>query len=53
MSKEARDKANSELRKLRMMSPMSAEATVVRNYIETLIELPWKKNQDQQRPGTR
>ena len=43
MSKEARDKANSELRKLRMMSPMSAEATVVRNYIETLIELPWKK----------
>lgn len=43
MSKEARDKANGELRKLRMMSPMSAEATVVRNYIETLIELPWKK----------
>ena len=43
MSKEGREKATSELRKLRMMSPMSAEATVVRNYIETLIELPWKK----------
>jgi ATP-dependent Lon protease len=43
MSKEARVKAESELRKLRLMSPMSAEATVVRNYIETLIGLPWKK----------
>jgi ATP-dependent Lon protease len=43
MSKEARQKAESELRKLRLMSPMSAEATVVRNYIETLIGLPWKK----------
>ena len=43
MSKEARDKANGELKKLRMMSPMSAEATVVRNYIDTLVELPWKK----------
>ncbi|OWY40330.1 endopeptidase La [Xenophilus sp. AP218F] len=43
MSKEARDKANAELRKLKMMSPMSAEATVVRNYIDTLLELPWKK----------
>ena len=43
MSKEGRDKANSELKKLRMMSPMSAEATVVRNYIETLVDLPWKK----------
>jgi ATP-dependent Lon protease len=43
MSKEARNKAESELRKLRLMSPMSAEATVVRNYIETLVGLPWKK----------
>ena len=43
MSKEAQDKAGSELKKLRLMSPMSAEATVVRNYIETLIGLPWKK----------
>jgi ATP-dependent Lon protease len=43
MSKEARQKAEAELRKLRLMSPMSAEATVVRNYIETLIGLPWKK----------
>ncbi len=43
MPKEARDKAASELKKLKMMSPMSAEATVVRNYIDTLIGLPWKK----------
>ncbi|WP_374421651.1 endopeptidase La [Chromobacterium sp.] len=43
MSKEGREKAMSELKKLRMMSPMSAEATVVRNYIDTLLELPWKK----------
>lgn len=43
MSKEAMAKAQSELKKLRLMSPMSAEATVVRNYIETLIGLPWKK----------
>jgi len=43
MSKEARTKAENELKKLRMMSPMSAEAAVVRNYIETLIALPWKK----------
>lgn len=43
MSKEATTKANSELKKLRLMSPMSAEATVVRNYIDTLIGLPWKK----------
>ncbi|MFC3533189.1 endopeptidase La [Vogesella facilis] len=43
MSKEGRDKAVAELKKLRMMSPMSAEATVVRNYIETLTDLPWKK----------
>ena len=43
MPKEARDKAQSELKKLRMMSPMSAEATVVRNYIDALVGLPWKK----------
>lgn len=43
MSTEAREKAESELKKLRMMSPMSAEATVVRNYIESLLEVPWKK----------
>ena len=43
MSKEARLKAESELKKLRLMSPMSAEATVVRNFIDTLIGLPWKK----------
>ncbi len=43
MSKEALSKAEGELKKLRLMSPMSAEATVVRNYIETLLGLPWKK----------
>ncbi|MEO8598391.1 MAG: endopeptidase La [bacterium] len=43
MPKEARDKAQSELKKLKLMSPMSAEATVVRNYIDTLVGLPWKK----------
>jgi ATP-dependent Lon protease len=43
MPKEARLKAEAELKKLRLMSPMSAEATVVRNYIETLVGLPWKK----------
>ena len=43
MSKEALDKANSEFKKLKMMSPMSAEASVVRNYIDTLIGLPWQK----------
>ena len=43
MPKEARAKAESELKKLKMMSPMSAEATVVRNYIDVLIGLPWKK----------
>lgn len=43
MTKEARLKAESELKKLKMMSPMSAEATVVRNYIDILTGLPWKK----------
>ena len=43
MSKEAKEKANAELNKLKMMSPMSAEATVVRNYIDALVGCPWKK----------
>ncbi len=43
MSKEAHAKVNAELKKLKMMSPMSAEASVVRNYIDTLVNLPWKK----------
>ncbi len=43
MTKEAREKAQAELNKLKLMSPMSAEATVVRNYIDTLVGLPWKK----------
>jgi len=43
MPKEARKKADTELKKLKLMSPMSAEATVVRNFIDTLINLPWKK----------
>ncbi|MGZ5033258.1 MAG: endopeptidase La, partial [Usitatibacter sp.] len=43
MPKEAKVKAEAELRKLKLMSPMSAEATVVRNYIDTLVALPWKK----------
>ncbi|GIX22038.1 MAG: Lon protease [Gammaproteobacteria bacterium] len=43
MPKEVRQKAEAELKKLRMMSPMSAEATVVRNYIDWLLAVPWKK----------
>src|SRR5512138_2062355 len=43
MPKAAREKAQSELKKLKLMSPMSAEATVVRNYLDTLVGLPWKK----------
>ncbi|MEN8178417.1 MAG: endopeptidase La [Pseudomonadota bacterium] len=43
MTKEAKGKAETELNKLKLMSPMSAEATVVRNYIDTLVGLPWKK----------
>ena len=43
MPKEARKKADNELKKLKLMSPMSAEATVVRNYIDTLVNLPWSK----------
>jgi len=43
MSKEAKAKATAELNKLKLMSPMSAEATVVRNYIDALVGVPWKK----------
>jgi ATP-dependent Lon protease len=43
LSKEAREKALTELKKLRTMSPMSAEATVVRNYLDWLLTIPWKK----------
>ncbi len=43
MPKEARVKSETELKKLKLMSPMSAEATVVRNYIDTIVGLPWKK----------
>jgi ATP-dependent Lon protease len=43
MSKEAKTKATSELQKLKMMSPMSAEATVVRNYLDWVVSVPWKK----------
>jgi ATP-dependent Lon protease len=43
LSKEAREKAMAELKKLKSMSPMSAEATVVRNYLDWLLTIPWKK----------
>ena len=43
MSKEAKTKADAELNKLKLMSPMSAEATVVRNYIDWMVNVPWKK----------
>ncbi|MDP6876425.1 MAG: endopeptidase La [Alphaproteobacteria bacterium] len=43
LSKEAREKATAELKKLRNMSPMSAEATVVRNYLDWMLSIPWKK----------
>jgi ATP-dependent Lon protease len=43
MPKEAKEKAVSELNKLKLMSPMSAEATVVRNYVDWLVKAPWKK----------
>nr|WP_221236976.1 endopeptidase La [Roseospira goensis] len=43
LCKEARDKCQAELKKLRNMSPMSAEATVVRNYLDWMLSIPWKK----------
>ena len=43
LSKEAKEKAKSELKKLKMMSPMSSEATVLRSYLDWLVDLPWKK----------
>jgi ATP-dependent Lon protease len=43
LSKEAREKATAELKKLKSMSPMSAEATVVRNYLDWMLGIPWKK----------
>jgi len=43
LPKEAQKKADAELKKLKLMSPMSAEATVVRNYLDTLVDLPWNK----------
>ncbi len=52
-SKEAEAKALSELQKLRSMSPMSAESTVVRSYIEWLLDIPWKKNSRLNRDLTR
>ncbi|GAA4130235.1 hypothetical protein GCM10023067_47850 [Aminobacter aganoensis] len=44
LTKEAREKAEAELKKLRSMSPMSAEATVVRNYLDWILSIPWGKN---------
>src|SRR6202044_2781336 len=43
LGKEAREKVTAELKKLRAMSPMSAEATVVRNYLDWMLSIPWKK----------
>ena len=43
MSKDARERAKAEMKKLRQMSPMSAEATVVRNYLDWVLSVPWSK----------
>ncbi|MDE0886202.1 MAG: endopeptidase La [Myxococcota bacterium] len=47
MPDDARDRVSKEIKKLKMMSPMSAEATVVRNYIDWMLDLPWDKNQEE------
>jgi ATP-dependent Lon protease len=47
LSEEAREKLNKELKKLKMMSPMSAEATVIRTYIDTVLSLPWNEYTDE------
>ena len=44
LSKEAKDRLTKEVKKLKQMSPMSAEATVVRNYLDTVLSLPWGEN---------
>jgi ATP-dependent Lon protease len=44
LPKDAKDKAMSEFNKLKMMSPMSAEATVVRNYLDIIVSLPWSQS---------
>ncbi len=46
MPEDAREKTDKEIRKLKMMSPMSAEATVVRNYVDWMLSLPWNENSD-------
>ena len=46
LSKEVRKKATAELKKLRMMAPMAAEATVLRNYLEWILDIPWKKRRN-------
>ena len=48
MPEDARERAEKELRKLKMMSPMSAEATVVRNYIDWMLALPWEEYKEEQ-----
>ena len=53
LSKEARDKAIGELKKLRQMSPMSAEATVVRNYLDWLLSIPWQQALEDQEGSSR
>ena len=47
LSKEAKDKALNEFKKLKTMSPMSAEASVIRNYLEWMLDIPWNKFSDE------
>jgi ATP-dependent Lon protease len=53
LTKEAREKANAEFKKLKQMSPMSAEATVVRNYLDWLLSIPWGKKSGEERSAAR